>query len=171
MRLQDTLAYQSRIPIRQALPIPADLIQPVTKLSGPVLPAWISDTFAAQYTTKALTHLGDTRAGKLATRILDDPFIFLNTLKIGGFNSSGAGASAALIAGSIAPTRGWGAVIGASVGTLAGAAQALLTLPSTTAVVVGALHGLVRGAVAGNISVLESHRSRAPIVLGTDPLW
>lgn len=143
---------------------------PVPKSNQAILPVWISDTFAAQYASKALTHLGNTRAGKLATQILDDPFLFLNTLKIGGFNSSGAGASAALIAG-IAPNRGWGTVIGATVGTLVGATQALLTLPSNTAIVVGAVHGLVRGAVAGNISVLETHRARSTPTVGTDPLW
>ncbi len=138
----------------------------------PVLPDWISDTFAAQYASKALRRAGNTPVGSLIQTVLNDPLMFLNKrFKIGGINGSMAAASASVTAGAIAPSRAVGTIVGATIGALTGAGQAMMTLPTTTAVVTCAIHGVVRGAIAGNVAVAERRMSNHSILRSEDRLW
>ncbi|HEY9843853.1 MAG TPA: hypothetical protein V6D23_25510 [Candidatus Obscuribacterales bacterium] len=143
---------------------------PTSSSSGNVLPAWISDTFAAKYASQLMKQVGHTPVGQVAQRILDDPFIFLHQVRIGGLRESIASANASITA-SVAPTRLGGTIVGAAVGALSGAGQAMLTFPGTSTLIVGTLHGLVVGAVSGNVAVVESRHSRQAEIKAADRLW
>lgn len=145
---------------------------PAGTTAEPILPEWISDTFAAKYATRALHRAGNTAVGSLIQTVLNDPFVFINQkLKIGGINGSMAAASATVTAGAVAPNRAIGTIIGATIGALTGAGQAMMTLPSTTAVVTCAIHGVVRGAIAGNVAVAERTMSSHAVLRTADRLW
>lgn len=156
-------------PERPVAPVKSVQDQKTTD-AGPVLPIWLTDTFAAQYASKLLQQVGHTEMGQVLERLLDDPFVFLHQMRIGGLSESIASANASITA-SVAPNRLSGTLVGATVGALSGAGQAMMTFPGTSTVIVGALHGLVVGAVSGNVAVLESRHSRQACVRATDRLW
>lgn len=135
-----------------------------------VLPVWITDTFAAKYATRLLQQVRHTPVGKVAQQVIDDPFVFLHQMKIGGLNDSMAAANAS-IAASVAPNRLAGTIVGAAMGAFSGAGQALLTYPGKSTVIVGAIHGLVMGSIAGNVAVVESRHSRQAVLKAEDRLW
>ncbi|PKL75830.1 MAG: hypothetical protein CVV27_13365 [Candidatus Melainabacteria bacterium HGW-Melainabacteria-1] len=144
---------------------------PAPEAPPAVLPEWITDTFAAQYATQLLQKAGHTAAGTLIQRILQDPFVFLShNARVGGLRGSVAAANASVVA-SVAPNRLAGTIVGATVGALAGASQAMLTFPGRATVIVGAVHGLVRGAVAGNVAVLEKNLHSPALLRADARLW
>lgn len=157
-----TASPVSRLPLRPLLPATAD--------DNPTLPAWITDTFAAQYASHMLQQAGHTALGQAMRQLIDDPFVFLHQARIGGFSDSIAAGNAS-IAASVAPNRLAGTLIGAAIGSLSGAGQAMMTYPGTSTVIVGAIHGLVMGGIAGNVAVVESRHSRQAVVDHCQRLW
>lgn len=139
--------------------------------AAPMLPEWITDTFAAKYATLLLTKVGNTAVGSLVQNVLNDPFVFLNQqLRVGGLNGSVAAATASVVA-SVAPSRVSGTIVGAAAGAMASASQAMMTFPNKTTVVVATVHGLVRGAIAGNVSVYDKRLSSPALIKADQRLW
>ncbi len=136
---------------------------------SPELPTWIQDSFVVKPASEVMEQIGHTALGRAVNDALSDPFLFLNRLGVGGFRGNIASANAAF-AGQVASTRFAGTVIGGMIGAATGVGQALMTLPGTGTAIIAGLHGMVAGAAAGNVSVLE-HRLQRIEQAQTQPLW
>ena len=141
---------------------------PLTK-KAPELPVWVQDSFIVEPASQLMQQIGHTALGRAVNDALSDPFLFLNRLGIGGFRGNIASANASF-AGQVASTRFAGTVIGGVIGAATGVGQALMTFPGTGTAIVAGLHGLVAGAAAGNVSVLE-HRLQRMESAQSQPLW
>lgn len=139
---------------------------PVAK---PLEAGWLQDSLVARPATQLTHQFGHSAVGRAVNQALNDPFLFLNHLGIGGFRGNIASANAAFV-GQVASTRFAGAVIGAAIGAVTGVGQALLTLPSTGTAIFAGLHGMVAGAAAGSVSVLEHDLKRIEKAQSR-PLW
>lgn len=136
----------------------------------PVLPEWVNDSFAAQSAQKMMRQIGHTAVGRAVNDVLQDPFLFLNKLGVGGLRGSIASGSAAYI-GRFLPSRLLGTVLGGVVGATVGVGQAMMTFPGRGPVVAGAIHGLVAGASAGNVAVLNKQLHQSGRIDTADQLW